>query len=161
MITEVLIAPYATVALNTSTARVPIIRTTSTTFADIAGNSTFLAGDTINLLSTGFIIPGGFSIIQNTDQMTGGIPINILLHGFPHSDLGSVNSYIPFAPYEMSLESFQNPTNNIPFSIRSNQFDPVGFPSLALSMLGVASAWNGVTIEISHFIKIQHNEALS
>ena len=98
MITEVLIAPYATVTVNTSTASVPIIRTTFTTFADVAGNSAFLAGDTINLLSTGFIIPGGFSIIQNTTPMTGGIPINILLHGAPSYDLGNIDSYIPFAP---------------------------------------------------------------
>jgi hypothetical protein len=175
-IIDVLSAPIgkgAQFVVNTAVNKVdltPVIMGAAQILESALGVSRFTRGDNIIILSAGYFIPENFVIAQTS---SGGFNIslpNLYLAGqsapgpsIPIRSWGNNGSMrMPFANYELASGIFINPElNNLnagPTFVLQSLFPLIAagiYPQI--SMVNVPAALNGLTIQVTPFIKILHN----
>jgi hypothetical protein len=179
-IVDVLSAPLgkgAQFIVNTAAASVdltPVIIGTAQNMEAAGGVNRFRQGDNLIILSAGYFIPENFVLSQyRAGGVNTSLPVlylagqsapgpSIPLHCWGNS--GAM--MIPFPCYEIASGVFLDPESNnlnagITFRIQSL------FPLInggvypQISMVNVPAALNGLTIQVTPFIKILHNFELT
>jgi hypothetical protein len=135
-----------------------------------SGNSTFAKGDSISLLSAGFIIQESFTLFKNALFASPFVTVAFVPYGavsghaFAYQNLGSGQQvFIPMDTYEQVLDTFLNAAQAIDTidptkTLLDENYKISLYFAIApyISMLGVPAGVLGKTFYICPFLKVAH-----
>ena len=121
----------------------------------------FPAGDSINLLSMGAILPRGYEFYElknGTDKFVlPTVSLRVRLETGVDLLIAPIKQNLPFGDYEISINTFlsANTLSETEFNL-AFEFD-TSLPLPEISMLNVPVSEDGKVYHVSLFAKIQHN----
>ena len=153
---DTIIADYARFTANSALPRL-VWSINSIVAKNTAGLSKFQAGDNLNILSAGIIVPPPFPLVRQLDtginQYSAGMVAKLSYITVPHESI-SFDTHIPFSPYELAIGQYEDVNNDSDYEVHLNL--GAGAYYLLSALAGVPASYDGQIFSVGLFVKVQH-----